>query len=709
MFDVLQISWWFLQLTVVGYLCTYRLFRDDTDRLLFAPVTGLGAGILVSSTLWLWSFPSHSITFVLTVALGGGIACIIRTRPKPSMAVVKWLLAGVLLVTLHGSLIPFTEKLWQGYPLDRFGFLNAHILFQQHNLKYFMDAVHRLGRSGDKSVMFIHPVITAAWGEMRARPACGLIFGSLAWLTPYDLHQLGNAWEVCLRVVQFSCVLALFYKVLGSRFLTGFLAVGTIFSYWFQYQKDYNSWPHMITMAFIIGIITLMISIVKEGRVIGKERYLIYMLAVAMIVNHAEFGLVLCLGLGIVVASNPVLRKEFLARKVFVLELAACVGLIFTAHPFIMGWIHRMFLQSPVMVGGESSQARGLYCLFGSGPQLFDFTRFVVAHPLHLIFNPAAFSDLIIGLTGLSFVTYLGSRITLGVTLLLIALACGGGFCLGSQDKKRLSWAGGLALVLALLGLSFILSRSFLPNLIGVTALNVSASIVLGVFLLSLLITSVVVSKEASLKVMLVLTLFHFAFFFGSLLAFQWFGVMGAGAAYRSLAYWGAFASMTLYLYMASTNIPIFKVLAVLLVTFDLIFGFSIFWVANRGGMETYPDFYPNRCGYRHFEVPTVRDKYDYDYRDLIKPLRHCNLVFLDFKDTQSRGLGRFHAVNLMNFLDNNDIRYRLGFPYLNGYQLLSDAYYPGFKAEEVNADCTVDEEVRNGRISYRLTVKDWR
>jgi hypothetical protein len=92
-----------------------------------------------------------------------------------------------------------------------------------------------------------------------------------------------------------------------------------------------------------------------------------------------------------------------------------------------------------------------------------------------------------------------------------------------------------------------------------------------------------------------------------------------------------------------------------------------------------------------------------------VKPLSRCNLVFLDFKKTGPMEIGRYHAANLMIFLENNHVRFRLGFPYLNAYQLTGNEYYPGFKKEEVGADCFVDQELRDGRLSYRLRVKEWR
>jgi hypothetical protein len=237
----------------------------------------------------------------------------------------------------------------------------------------------------------------------------------------------------------------------------------------------------------------------------------------------------------------------------------------------------------------------------------------------------------------------------------------------------------------------------------------VTASVLLGAVLFALLVFCTVITKRPSLRVLFVLTIFHFVFFVGSLLGQYFFGILGSGSAYRSLPYWGTFASMALTLLLVSAEISAFKIMAGSFAVLNLIFGASIYWTTNHGGMETYADFYPNHTGVRHFEMWEVRGKYDFDYLGLVEPLSRCSLVFLDFKETGPMGIGRYHAANLMIFLENRHVRYKLGFPYLNGYQLTQAEYYPGFKKEEVGADCVVDQELRDGRISYRLTVKQWR
>jgi len=156
-----------------------------------------------------------------------------------------------------------------------------------------------------------------------------------------------------------------------------------------------------------------------------------------------------------------------------------------------------------------------------------------------------------------------------------------------------------------------------------------------------------------------------------------------------------------------------------------LIFGASIFYITNKGGMETYPIFYPNATGGRHlyaqsfnilpgqkhFELPTIRDKYDFDYIDMIPQLKLCHAVFLDLSKNAPNdyfAAPRFYAVSLMMFLENNDIRYSLAMPYKTASPLWGDVFHPGFKKEEVKADCIVEEEMRNGRISYKFIQSKW-
>ena len=171
----------------------------------------------------------------------------------------------------------------------------------------------------------------------------------------------------------------------------------------------------------------------------------------------------------------------------------------------------------------------------------------------------------------------------------------------------------------------------------------------------------------------------------------------------------GVFASLSLLIVLAGSESKILRGLAVMFGCAHLIFGASIFYVTNKGGMETYPKWYPNGTGVRHFEALSIRDKYDFDYTDLVPHLRLCHTVFIDLPKNVSKEARapRFYAVSLMLFLENNGIRHYLSMPYRNA-SLLGEIFHPGFSRAEVNPDCVVEEEIRNGRISYKFVQAKW-
>ena len=107
-----------------------------------------------------------------------------------------WLILGSLLVIIHGSFLPFSEKLFQGYPLDRFFYQGGSILFEKYNITYFQDSYARLAFNGDKRSLMMDSLWSMGYNEISARPAVNLGFVIFNWATPKDLYRLGNAWEV---------------------------------------------------------------------------------------------------------------------------------------------------------------------------------------------------------------------------------------------------------------------------------------------------------------------------------------------------------------------------------------------------------------------------------------------------------------------------------------------------------------------------------
>lgn len=704
MFDVLQISWWLIEATLLGFLFTRKFFENSTDRILFAPITGFACILIIGNMLWMQAISTHFMSFMFVVALVFAVIYLVRDWPRQPIDAPLWLAGGAMLVILHGSLIPFSEKLFQGFPLDRFFYLGASILFEKETMSYFGDAFKRLAFNGDKRAFFIHPLLPIAVSEIKARPAAEIAFVLFSWATPRDLYRLANAWEVFIRVLQFTGLLALFWKGLGPRFLSGFLALATVFGYWFQYTKDFNAWGSSTCLALAIGLIALVILILNNGKVESRHRYFAYFLALAAVISYPEFGPLFCLGLFTMVCANGILRNGILLSKWVWLELVGFAAAIFMVHPFIIAFMQRQYELAPSMIGGEAAMARGIYRLFGTLEERQEFVRQIIERPLRLITDPVALSDMAIGTFLFPYVTYFRSPATLFVALLIVGLLIWSYVTRSKPDpmgkSRRKLWIS-LALIVFSVVLFFGLRKTYLEKHVDLAQ---PASLVLGALIVGLIAWAAIKTSRPNLRILLVLVTFY-AVFFVLLL------VMGkVGGSYRSFPFWGGIASATFLILLAASESKILHGLAVMVACTHLIFGASIFYVTNKRGMETYPSFYPNATGSRHFEVDTIRDKYDFDYTDIIPQLRLCHTVFLDLPKNVSKELRapRFHAVNLMFFLENNNIPYYLAMPYRNASPLIADEFHPGFKKGDVNADCVVQEEVRNGRISYKFVQTKW-
>lgn len=705
LFDVLQISWWLIEATLLGFLCNRKFFENSTDRILFAPITGFACVLIIGNMLWMQSISTHFMSLLLVVALVFAAILLVREWPRQTIAAPLWLAGGAMLVILHGSLIPFSEKLFQAFPLDRFFYLGGSILFEKENISYFADALSRLQFNGDKRASFLHPLMPIGFNEFKTRPAIEIALVTFAWATPRDLYRLGNAWEVFLRVMQFSSILALFWKGLGPRFLSGFLALATIFGYWFQYAKDYNAWSSAATLALAIAIIALVILTLNQGKVEPRNRYFAYLLTLAAIINYPELGLPFCLGLFVLICTNEILRNGILLKKWVYLELAGLVTAVFAVHPFIIAFIRRQFAYAPQMIGGEEPQGRGVYRLFATQGDRYEWVhKIVTEHPVRILTDSVALSDMVIGSSGFSYVSFLGSKATLSIALLVVGLLIWSYVARPRPDlmakPQRKLWIF-LALVVFYTLLFVVIQKNYLKNNFDLAQ---PASLVLGVLIMGLIIWSAVKTTRPNLRILLVLVAVYAVFFVVFLIS----GIVAG--AYRTLPFWGAFATISLLLLLAASQLKILRRLAVMFACAHLIFGVSIFYVTNHGGMETYPPWYPNATGARHFEINNVREKYDFDYTDIIPQLKLCHAVYLDLPQNVSKEVPapRFHAVSLMLFLENNDIRYYLAMPYRTASPLTGDVFHPGFKKEEVNADCVVEEELRNGRISYKFVQAKW-
>ena len=221
-------------------------------------------------------------------------------------------------------------------------------------------------------------------------------------------------------------------------------------------------------------------------------------------------------------------------------------------------------------------------------------------------------------------------------------------------------------------------------------------SLLLLVFLIARLST-----PNKSLQPLINLALFFAALFFGC----QAFNLIGG--VYRTIPYWGVFASIAFIATLYFSQIKAFKQLCIGLVLIHFIFGLSIFYTARTpDGMEGYPIWYSNTTSVRHTEIDKAKHKYDYDYSHLTEELKRCKAVYINMPSEDTRA-SRFHEMNLIFFLENNHIPAYLEMPYRNASLLIGNPIFEGYKnSQGLITDCEINEEMRNGKNGYKLIRK---
>jgi hypothetical protein len=703
-FDSIQILLWLVQATVIGlYLNNKIFFRGELvdNVILFAPISGFISTLLIGSALWFLGVPTFLMRYLFIAVLVVSAISIINARYIQykffKTPIFLWLLLGCLLVVIQGSFLPFSEKLFQAFPLDRFFYQGASILFEKENINYWQDGYSRLAFNGDKRSLLLDSLWPMAYNEIVARPAVDIGFVIFNWATPRDLFRLGNAWEVFFRTLQFWGLFGIFWKVLGPKFISGFLATTLIFGYWLQYAKDYNGWGSSACLAVIISAVSYLIFILDKNKIERRNCFYIVFLCIASVIIYPELGIPCVIGLFLIILGNKLLRKELILSKSVLGYFIVFITGIFSFHPHIIEFIKRQAGLAPFMVGGEEFSARGIFRLLGSTRDRQTFVGNLSTDPVNFIFEPRTIADMLTGSVGLPYITYIQSALTLIILILIIEI-----LFLDRIIRRYPNLFNTLKDKL-LLGVSLLVLNVPLIVLIihKVPRYNLAIpiSIALGFLVLSVMIAGYFSSQNSKIKLLLALVAYYQLFFISMLI----FKIVGG--AYRVFPFWGVFASLTFLIILASFKNKIFTIFAYLIAISNLVFGFSIFYVTNTVGLEKFDSFYSLRTPVRHFEIENVRDRYNFDYTALIPDLKLCQSVFIAMPqnvDKEQRA-PRFQAVSLALFLENNRIQHYLSMPYRNSSPLIGGEFHPGFKREEVNADCVVEDELKDGKIGYKL------
>lgn len=727
MFDLFAITIWIIESFILGLLITNKCFSDKSNQLLFAPIFGISAVFIIGNMLWCWGVPTYLIKYLFFLFLFIGIQQLFQCRAFLINKLSFGVSLGALVIIFFSIAMPYQEKVFQAYPLDGLTYLGASILFQKYDLNYFTTALNSINSGGSLNAWLLNPSFPMGLSESKLRPASEIAFVIFSWPFPMELHRLGNDWQIFARILQFISIVAILFNLTKEKFSSCLISLVITLGFWAQYTKDFNAWSSAFTLAITISAVAYLISLSIDKSTSLKSRFVIYFLILAGIINYPELGIPSAICIIFLSITNKELRAILFKSKFVYLEFLCLIGSIFLIHPYIFAFIKRQFILSPFMIGGEEHQGRNIFRLFSLIPERREFIQFITKSPFKIFTDPAAIPDMITGIFGFPYVSYIGAPIVLLLTALTILV-----FGCASLKKVWLLSTYNILLkyywvtiALVVLILIPIIAFPFYPELrysnstsysdlilnsyiyksynlyLPTLRLNFFTSFLLGYFLFFIFTLGVLDNRSKSIQLLASALFFYSAFFFSCIL----FNLIGG--VYRTLPYWGMFGSIAFISALWTSNQKILKSFSVIFLAFHLIFGLSIFYTSNKMGMENYADWYSNSTALRHTEIPTVKDKYNYNYLPLVDKLRHCKVVLINMPSEDTRA-SRFHEVNLLLFLENNNIPTYINMPYRNATPLLGDPIFPGFKPEDLYADCEVGEEIKDGKLSYKLIQKRW-
>lgn len=700
MFDFISICWWLLQACIIGFVITSRVFEEKANCVIYAPITGMSITLLLATGSWFWDISnSVGISFYIAILALSFVYTFNYFRKNSFSDISKIslaLLAGAMLVAAQGAFIPFVEKLFQGYPLDRFVYVSASILFSKFEFSYFTDAVARLEFNGDIRSFLNNPVLPMAMIELKARVAPEISFIFVNFLDTKNLYKLANAWEVYFRVLEFFGAYAFLYSVTRNIKRSLLVAVPVIFSYWIQYEKDFNAWAHLLTVAFIYYFMAYIYNIANSEKFMSiKHKYLFYLLTIAMVINHPEFSVLLLAGIvPCAIISSDNFRKLFFSNKFYLLEIVVITATIFLIHPYIYSWLIRQFALSPAMVGGIETITKGFYYIFTETDHRNILINEINSHPIQILIRPEIWSDMLIGLFGFSPLAYVGSIGTLFFLAIAFGVLLFNRYLLNPNNRRSLLI--GILLFTIIVVIAVITNNYFDINRITQSWNNLTS--VLGALCLSYMLICCITKDDMKRYA------FSLLFFMYFLVAFAVFIIIKSpGGAYRLIGIWGSFSTLLFATLICTSGNKLFKPIAIFILIFYMFMGISVFIYQNNKGYEYFPKFYPSATGFRHFEVETVRDKWNYDYRNLESELKLCKSVYVNLPSAEEfeQRAPRFFMVNIMLFLENNNISYFLSNKYLN-VTLLGEALYNGYPLSRYQ-DCELSQEIIDGRYTYKL------
>ena len=253
-----------------------------------APAVGLSLAAVTVTISWFCGAKMiYSYILIITATL---CLSILACRSNSFLSIlelrknkVKYLLTigfGAL-ITLHGAIVPFSSKISQGFPWDRYTYVGAAIGYSEHTLQHYEESLETLARDGSNKQLYEnHLNMPLATNDMHRRPTVDLLYGVLNFNEKEKLNYLGHSYETFFRVLQYASFLYLASLLIANPYVAIICAGTFAFGFWFQYIKDFNAWGFQFwtilsTASLAVVIDSLKTPVNLSGRIVALSLFIV--------------------------------------------------------------------------------------------------------------------------------------------------------------------------------------------------------------------------------------------------------------------------------------------------------------------------------------------------------------------------------------------------------------------------------------------------
>ena len=251
----------------------------------------------------------------------------------------------ICLLVIQSAAVPFSSKISQGFPWDRYTYIGAAVGFTQHDLKFYQDQIRTLESDGSNKQFWLDhingPMIS---NDMHKRPTVDLLIGVLNFNNKNQLHYLGHSFETLLRIMQFFSFLYLCSLLVKNKYIAVVITGSFAFGYWFQYIKDFNAWGFQFATIFSVASLATIVDLLKTPeKPLGRTICLGLFIATACI-GYPESGIILSLILLSSLAAIYLLHKST-KKTILISIIAITIGLLvsFLIYPYELSYIKWLF------------------------------------------------------------------------------------------------------------------------------------------------------------------------------------------------------------------------------------------------------------------------------------------------------------------------------------------------------------------------------